>query len=62
MFISEKFSRNTPEYYRYMYLDKYSPEQIMYVARQKFYKECVECVDNQNKIDIIKIVSEVRIR
>jgi len=33
MSISEKFSRNTPEYYRYMYLDKYSPEQIMYVAR-----------------------------
>lgn len=62
MFISEKFLRNTPEYYRYMYLDKYSPDQIMYAARQKFYKDYVDCVDNQNKIDIIKIVSEVRIK
>jgi hypothetical protein len=34
MTLSEYYHRNVPEYYDWMYLDGYTPEQIMYAKRK----------------------------
>jgi hypothetical protein len=34
MTLSELYHRDVPEYYDWMYLDGYTPEQIMYAKRK----------------------------
>ena len=34
MTLSEYYHRNVPEYYDWMYLDGYTPEQIWYAKRR----------------------------
>lgn len=36
--IKELYKKN-PEYYSYMYLDGYTPEQILYARRKKMLEE-----------------------
>lgn len=35
MTLFEKYDRNLPEYYGAMYLDGYTPEQILHAARKE---------------------------
>lgn len=62
MTLADQFYKNIPEYYRYMYLDGYTPEQILYAARKKIFREIAERQEKENEIDKIKIVSEVKVK
>ena len=42
MTLSEYYHRDVPEYYHWMYLDGYTPEQIMYAKHRQMRKEFIE--------------------
>ncbi len=42
MTLSELYHRDVPEYYDWMYLDGYTPEQIMYAKRKQMYRDYIE--------------------
>ena len=56
------YYRKVPEYYDYMYLDGFTPDEIMYAARKKFNREYAERLARENEVDSIKITSEVKVR
>ena len=62
MTLEDYHYRKVPEYYDYMYLDGFTPDEIMYAARKKFNREYAERLARENEIDSIKITSEVKIR
>ena len=62
MNIEDYYYRKVPEYYDYMYLDGYTPDEIMYAHRKKFRREYAERMARQNEINSIKITSEVKVR
>ena len=62
MNIEDYYYRKVPEYYHYMYLDGYTPDEIMYAARKKFRREYAERLARENEVDGIKITSEVKVR
>ena len=60
MTLYEDYSKNIPEYYKTMYMDGYSPEQILHAARRKMLQNLEE---RQGAADPdASIVSEVSIR
>ncbi len=68
MTLLSNYHKNVPEYYDTMYMDGYSPEQIMYAARKKIMREYEERKAAQraeaeaNEIPNVKIISEVKVR
>ena len=68
MTLLENFHKDVPEYYDYMYLDGYSPEQILRAAHkkmQRMYEEreaAKRAEAEANEIPNVKIISEVKIR
>lgn len=68
MTLLSNYHKNVPEYYDTMYMDGYSPEQIMYAARKKIMREYEErkaaqrAAAEENEISNVKIISEVKIR
>ena len=68
MSLISKFHNNVPEYYNTMYMDGYTPEQIMYAAHkkmQRLYEErkaAQRAAAEENEIPTVKIVSEVKIK
>ena len=68
MTLLENFHKDVPEYYDYMYLDGYSPEQILHAAHKKMMRQVEEREAAQraeaeaNEIPNVKIISEVKIR
>ena len=68
MTLLENFHKDVPEYYDYMYLDGYSPEQILHAAHkkmQRMYEEreaAKRAEAEANEIPNVKIISEVKIR
>ena len=38
----EQHNRRIPDYYPTMYLDGFTPEEIMYAAKRKMYREAQE--------------------
>ena len=62
MTLADQFYKNIPEYYHYMYLDGYTPDQIMYAARKKIFRQIAERKAKENEIEKIKIVSEVKVK
>lgn len=68
MTLLSDFHRNVPEYYNTMYLDGYTPEQIMHAAHkkiQRMYEEreaAKRAKAEENEIPSVKIVSEVKIK
>lgn len=42
MTLSEYYHRNVPEYYDWMYLDGYTPEQILYAKHRQMRREYIE--------------------
>ena len=68
MTLFEYYDRKIPDYYPSMYLDGYSPEQIMYAARRKLRREYEAreaeriAAAEANEIPEVKIRTEVRIK
>ena len=68
MTLLENFHKDVPECYDYMYLDGYSPEQILHAAHKKMMRQVEEREAAQraeaeaNEIPNVKIISEVKIR
>ena len=68
MTLYEYYDRKIPDYYPTMYLDGYSPEQIMYAAHRKIRQEYearkAERMAEAEAMEIteVKITSEVRIK
>ena len=61
MTIIERLNDNIPEYSRYMYLEGYTPEQIMTAVHRKLLREAKERMEAE-EIPVVKIISEVRIK
>ena len=61
MSLISNFHNNVPEYYNTMYMDGYSPEQILHAAHQKMIREH-EAKAEANEIPNVKIISEVKIK
>ena len=68
MTLYEYYDRKIPDYYPTMYLDGYSPEQIMYAAHRKIRQEYearkAERMAEAEAMEIpeVKIRSEVKIK
>ena len=68
MSLIDQYFNNIPEYYNTMYMDGYTPEQIMYAARKKMLRMYEEreaakrAKEEENEIPSVKIVSEVKIK
>ena len=68
MSLIDQYFNNIPEYYNTMYMDGYTPEQIMYAARKKMLRMYEEreaakrAEAEENEIPSVKIVSEVKIK
>ena len=68
MSLMDYYNRQIPEYYDTMYMDGYTPEQIMHAAHkkmQRMYEEreaAKRAEAEANEIPNVKIISEVKIR
>ena len=68
MSLIDQYFNKIPEYYDTMYMDGYTPEQIMYAAckkMQRMYEEreaAKRAKAEENEIPTVKIVSEVKIK
>ena len=68
MSLMNHYFRDVPDYYDTMYMDGYTPEQIMYSAHRKMIRAYeARKADQQaeaeaNEIPNVKIISEVKIR
>lgn len=61
MTLFDYYDRKIPDYYDMMYLDGYTPDQILYSAHRKMVRE-IEARREANKIPNFKIISEVKIK
>ena len=61
MTLFDYYDRKIPDYYDTMYLDGYTPEQILYSAHRKMVRE-IEARREASEISNFKIISEVKIK
>ena len=61
MTLFEYYDRQIPDYYDTMYMDGYTPEQIMTAFRKKLAREREERRE-VTEIPNVKIISEVKVR
>ena len=68
MSLIDQYFNKIPEYNDTMYMDGYTPEQIMYAARKKMQRKyevreaAKRAEAEENEIPTVKIVSEVKIK
>ena len=68
MTLSEYYDRQIPDYYDTMYLDGFTPNQILHAAHRKMIREyearkaAQRAEAEANEISNVKIISEVKIR
>ena len=68
MTLSEYYDRQIPDYYDSMYLDGFTPDQILHEAHRKMVREyearkaAQRAEAEANEISNVKIISEVKIR
>jgi hypothetical protein len=55
-------SREIPEYYDWMYLDGFTPDEILYALHKKMNRQQAEQEELADSVDSIKIKSEVKIK
>lgn len=55
-------SREIPEYYDWMYLDGFTPDEILYALHKKMDRQQAEQEELADSVDSIKIKSEVKIK
>ena len=58
MTIEEYYNRKIPEYYPTMYLDGYTPQEILIAAHKSMLKE----YQDSQQVDEVKITSEVKVK
>jgi hypothetical protein len=58
MTIGEYYNRKIPEYYPTMYLDGYTPQEILIAAHKRMHNE----YQDSQQVDEIKITSEVKVK
>ncbi|MDY3249424.1 MAG: hypothetical protein SOX32_03670 [Candidatus Choladocola sp.] len=61
MTMLEYYDSQIPEYYDWMYLDGYSPEQILYAKKRQMMRDFEESQE-QAEITNLKIETEVKIK
>lgn len=54
--------REIPEYYDWMYLDGFTPDEILYALHKKMDRQQAEQEALADSVDSIKIKSEVKIK
>lgn len=54
--------KHLPDYYDYMYLDGYTPDEVMEAHRRTMRKKFDAIRKKRAKIDEIKITSEIKIK
>lgn len=54
--------REIPEYYDWMYLDGFTPDEILYALHKKMDRQQAEQEELADSVDSIKIKSEVKIK
>lgn len=54
--------RDIPEYYDWMYLDGFTPDEILYALHKKMDRQQAEQEELADSVDSIKIKSEVKIK
>lgn len=58
-----QFGRRIPEYYDTMYLDGYTPYEILHATRKKMYREYQERAEAKREVvPVINIKSVVKIK
>ena len=68
MSLMDNYFNHVPDYYPYMYLDGYTPEEIMQASNQKPMKNIKEreaakaAEADVNEFPEVKIISEVKIK
>ena len=62
MTLVDDYFGKVPEYYDWMYLDGYTPEEILYAIHRKMDREQAEREALSEGFDSIKVKSEVRIK
>ena len=68
MTLAEYYDRKNPDYYHGMYLDGYTPQQILHAMHRKMKKayyaqrEAEQAAAEQNEVWNVKITSEVKIK
>lgn len=54
--------REIPEYYDWMYLDGFTPDEILYALHKKMDRQQAEQEELADSVDSIQIKSEVKIK
>ena len=54
--------REIPEYYDWMYLDGFTPDEILYALHKKMKRQQAEQEELADSVDSIKVKSEVKIK
>lgn len=54
--------REIPEYYDWMYLDGFTPDEILYALHKKMDRQQAEQEELADSVDSIKVKSEVKIK
>lgn len=54
--------REIPEYYDWMYLDGFTPDEILYALHKKMNRQQAEQEELADSVDSVKIKSEVKIK
>lgn len=62
MTLFDYFDSQIPDYYDTMYMDGYSPERILYAAHKSLMKRIEAQREAANKVDEIKITTEIKRR
>jgi hypothetical protein len=58
MTIADYYNRKIPEYYPTMYLDGYTPQQILIAAHKRMLNE----YQDSQQVNEIKVTSEVKVK
>lgn len=61
MTVAEYYDRQIPEYYPTMYMDGYTPQQILYAAHRKMYQDHLERQE-EAEVPALNIQSVVKIK
>ena len=54
--------REIPEYYDWMYLDGFTPDEILYALHKKMNRQQAEQEELADSVDSINVKSEVKIK
>ena len=62
MTLSDYYLRDVPDYYDWMYLDGYTPEQIMYAKHKQMYHDFIESKNTQQATEPEVIIPRIIVK